>query len=48
MKRQKLTRKGKMELSKGGVCWKCGRKIKGRGILCPKCQKEEDKKEWEN
>ena len=45
MKRQKLTRKGKAELRRQGFCWKCGRKIEGKGILCPNCQKGEDEKD---
>ena len=48
MKRQKLTRKDKMNASKQGVCWKCGRKLKGKQILCNKCQGKEDEKEWES
>lgn len=48
MRQKKLTRKGKMELRKSGICWKCGRKIKGKEILCPNCQKGEDEKEWES
>jgi hypothetical protein len=47
MRQKKLTRKDKVELSKSGICWKCGgaleKRKEGRNFihLCSKC---EDKK----
>jgi len=53
MKRKKLTRREKIELSKQGICWKCGGKLKidkqrkRSFYICYKCEDEKEKKMME-
>ena len=48
MKRQKLTRKDKVELSNKDICWKCGGELrvdkqrKRAFYTCHKCQEKEE------
>ena len=51
MKRQKLTRKEKIQLSNQDICWKCGGELKRDKqrkrsfYICSNCEKKEEEED---
>ena len=37
LRSKKLTRKDKKDLSKKGICWKCGGQLEKKQIICTIC-----------